>query len=285
MLAKAKAKLKETGERDDGEPGEIVASLQLCLDTLAASTSPRTPGAKGPPAQPPQSRRRAGSTPPTPKAATPKSMADGAAMQAAQCRGAGVMYLLHSEFPKTCRHLTGGKPPAPIEGMSAPALRDVVSYLESQKFIHHLVWLSLGASPTHVAATMAITGKVSNTTFCKLLEVAPGAYQPPPLFRAYGVISQGDGAMGLARQNWEAGRTKASAALLALVRRLSLVDDRGNLNLPSPTAQLVAGMSAAGDGKDDNDYDPLCRAAVAMIAGALSATFRATAPDGVVHDW
>ena len=129
MLAKAKEKLKETGEGDDGEPGEIVASLQLCLDTLAASTSPRTPGAKGAPAQPVQTRRRAGSTPPTPKAATPESMADGAAMQAAQRRGAGVMYLLHSEFPKTCRHLTGGKPPAPVEGMSAPALADVVFYL------------------------------------------------------------------------------------------------------------------------------------------------------------
>ena len=91
--------------------------------------------------------------------------------------------MLHSEFPKTCRHLTGGKPPAPIEGMSAPALADVLSYLESQKSVHHQVWLSLGASPTHVAAAMAITGKDS-TGARSLIRDGMDAKAPAPMKRA-----------------------------------------------------------------------------------------------------
>jgi hypothetical protein len=146
LLAKAKEALKEEGGGD--EPAEIVASLQLRHDALAACASPRTPGrrAQGTPTQPPHTvGRRPGDTPPTPRTATPRSLADQAAMQAAQRRGAGAMYLLHSEFPKTCQRQTGGQPPAPIEGMSAAAVADVLFYLDGQRELRNLVRQSLAA--------------------------------------------------------------------------------------------------------------------------------------------
>ena len=164
-------------------------------------------------------------------------------------------------------------------------LGDIIAYVEEQRTLHSLVRQSLGASPSHGAAIMAISGRVADTTFRALLDAAPESLRSPPLLRLFGVVPQGDLAVGVAFQNWVAGRTKAASALLTLVSHLSLVDERGNLNLPAPTAQLVAGMSAAGDGEDDNDYDPLTRAGVAMVAGALAAPFRATGSDGKVFDW
>ena len=91
--------------------------------------------------------------------------------------------------------------------------------------------------------------------------------------------------MKYAFKHWVAGKTPASAALLNLVKRISFVNQRGDLEVGAAVAQLLTCVASAGDGEGDHDYNSLCQGLVGAVAGGRKAVFKATGPDGTVRAW
>ena len=223
--------------------------------------------------------------PPQQAAATPRSLNDQAQVQQLQRESAGVIHRLHMAVPKNLKHW--GRDTAPAELLSPVVQNDVLMRTDAQRAVLESVAASLaeGATPNCSAALASISGKAIDTTFDRLIEEEIVVLNLSPVDRLFGSVPGGDLAMAVARSNHVSQKTKAALELAALVARITLVNEDGELDVPSAAASLLRRVAAAGDADEDNDYDILVRGFGRAIAHSRQLVFKAVADGGVVHDW